>query len=261
MTTGFLDIQQQLCGQRARIVEHPLYEELGGLRQIQVFMEYHVFAVWDFMSLLKALQKQFGCYDMPWLPAEDPASRRFLNEIAISEEADADGRGGYQSHFEIYREAMMEAGASTMQIDRLLDHVRDGRAIESAISESTLPASVRSFLESTFEIIHRDDPAELAGAFLFGREDLLPDVFTEVIKQISRDCSGRLDRMVYYLERHIELDSTDHQPAARKLVESICGDCPTRWQRANEGAFRAYASRLILWDGALQRMSCESQPA
>ena len=61
-------LDQQLAPLRGQLLNHPIYgllSELGNLRQ---FMEVHVFAVWDFMSMLKSLKRELGGCSVPWVP-------------------------------------------------------------------------------------------------------------------------------------------------------------------------------------------------
>ncbi len=60
------------------LLNHALYREIRDLGALRRFMEHHVFAVWDFMSLLKALQRRLCCVDVPWLPAVDARATRYI---------------------------------------------------------------------------------------------------------------------------------------------------------------------------------------
>jgi len=68
-------------------------------------MEHHIYAVWDFMSLLKALQAAVAPAQSPWMPSSRPELRRFINEIVLGEECDEYNVAGMRrfiSHFELY---------------------------------------------------------------------------------------------------------------------------------------------------------------
>ena len=94
-----------------RLISHPLYDELRDEESLRIFMRSHVFCVWDFQCLLKALQRKVTCVDVPWLPTADPEARRMVNEIVLDEESDEAPGGGHLSHFELYLQAMEDCGA------------------------------------------------------------------------------------------------------------------------------------------------------
>jgi hypothetical protein len=71
-----------------RLLSHHLYQHICDERSLRLFMRAHVFAVWDFQSLIKALQRMLTCVEIPWLPSGDPLARRLINEIVLDEESD-----------------------------------------------------------------------------------------------------------------------------------------------------------------------------
>ena len=60
---------------RNQLVNHPVYANIKDLDGLKCFMESHVYAVWDFMSLLKALQINLTCVSLPWVPVGNAATR------------------------------------------------------------------------------------------------------------------------------------------------------------------------------------------
>ncbi|NBP59428.1 DUF3050 domain-containing protein, partial [bacterium] len=74
----------------ANILKHSLYGSLNGLDDLRAFSQVHVFAVWDFMSLLKSLQRQLTGIDIPWTPVGSASTRYLINEIVTGEESDVD---------------------------------------------------------------------------------------------------------------------------------------------------------------------------
>jgi hypothetical protein len=210
-------------------------------------MQSHVFAVWDFMSLLKTLQAQLTCTTIPWAPTPFPASRRFINEIVCGEESDL-FEGRPISHFELYLEAMQQAQADTTPIRSLLSDVAHGMFTPSTLDG---PAAANAFVRSTFYVIHSGNLAATAAAFTFGREDVIPDIFRNLVRDLNASNSGDLSKFVWYLDRHIEVDSEDHGPLALRMVADLCANDDYRWEQATLAAEAALEARLALWDGIL----------
>ena len=119
---------------RQRLVDHPIYSLVDSPDRLKRFMESHVFAVWDFQSLLKAMQQRLTCTSVPWLPTPDPEARRLVNEIVLDEESDELPEGGAASHFELYLDGMRRTGADTGPIDRLLAQLADGTSLDRALA-------------------------------------------------------------------------------------------------------------------------------
>jgi len=96
---------------KERLTTHPIYEAVETLQDLRRFMEHHIYAVWDFMSLLKALQAAVAPAQTPWMPSPRPELRRFINEIVLGEECDeydVAGTRRFISHFELYLLSMEE---------------------------------------------------------------------------------------------------------------------------------------------------------
>jgi hypothetical protein len=251
VTNSIDAIELRLASLRQRLATHPLYPSIRTLDHVRVFMESHVFAVWDFMSLLKALQRTLTCVDLPWIPKPLPASRRFINEIVLAEESD-EYQGRVMSHFEIYLDAMDGVKADTRAIRRVVGRASQGF---DGLSLEGVPAAAKQFVESTFRVIHGNSPAAQAAAFAFGREDAIPDMFRSLVRHLSHETNGELAPFVWYLERHIEIDGDDHGPISLKMVADLCGDDLALWEDAAQAAEEALRARLRLWDGVLGQIA------
>jgi hypothetical protein len=201
------------------------------------------------MSLLKALQQRLCCVEIPWLPAANPTGSRLVNEIVLGEESDEDGHGKFASHFELYHQAMVGCGANTAWIDGLLNELRQGKLVSTALETAAVPACARRFVQQTFDIIEGGNLYAIASAFTFGREDLLPAVFQRIVDELNAEAGGGLDDFEYYLDRHIVIDGDEHGPMAKQLLESLCGTEETHWQVAEQAAVGCLESRRELWDG------------
>lgn len=246
-TMSVAGIEARILPLRKQIDHHPLYPSIQTLDHLKIFMESHVFAVWDFMSLLKSLQRKLTCIEVPWIPTNLPASRRFINEIVLGEESDLyNGRAA--SHFEIYLEAMEAIGADTRAIKRVI------AAAPHRLDLDGVPAPAARFVEATFHVIHHRSLAAQAAAFTFGREDAIPGMFRSLVRDLNREMGGDLQPFVWYLERHIEVDGEDHGPLSLQMVTEICGGNNTLWEEATQAAEDAIRARIDLWDSIAKQI-------
>lgn len=252
-------IHNSIAPLRADLLDHPIYAVLENELALKTFMEFHVFAVWDFMSLLKKLQIELSCVTLPWTPPQDMPTARMLNEIVLGEESDIGPNGEVMSHFELYRSAMREFGASTWAIDALLTKVQRGVLITEALHD--VPAAAREFLNHTFSEIQGGNLCRIASAFTFGREGLLPDVFSCIVDRMALSHPERLKIFQYYLQRHIELDGDSHGPLAEQLVTRLCGDDSRKWGEAEAAAVNALRARKALWDAIYAQCLAKEQVA
>jgi hypothetical protein len=257
----------------ARLLGHPLYAAVRDERSLRRLMATHVFCVWDFQCLLKALQRRLTCTEVPWLPTADPAARRLVNEIVLDEESDEAPGGGHLSHFELYRLAMADAGADTAPIDGFLAElsraagarhvagdaaghfatdaagdVAVDAALARALERRDLPAGVAAFTGESLRVARHAGLVELAATFTWGREDVIPEMFGKLVGSLAQREPAAWGRFRWYLERHIQRDGDSHRPAAHALMARLCGDDAAAWALAERAARAALEARLALWD-------------
>lgn len=240
---------------REKLVIHPIYQQIDSLEKIQRFMEHHAFAVWDFMSLLKALQIELTCTTLPWVPVGSARTRYLINEIVAGEESDLDEKGERCSHFELYLTAMKEAGASCEAMQQFVASLEKGHAVKDALQNSLIPPPAKAFVETTFRFIETAQPHVIASVFTFGREDLIPDIFVAMVQKLSATFPGKLEIFKYYLERHIEVDGGHHSHLAQAMTAELCGPDEQKWQEATAAAAASMEARLAFWDGILESFS------
>ena len=240
---------------REQIVQHELYTKINTIEAIRVFMQHHVVAVWDFMSLLKSLQRELTCVSNPWLPVGSANTRYLINEIVTGEESDVDQVGNRISHFELYLKAMEQAGANKIPIQELISTLQTGKPVDQALATSSLPDAAKRFAQHTFDLIEKNQPHILAAVFTFGREDLIPDMFLSILNKIEPGSQYSIDLTKYYIERHIEVDGGHHSQLALAMTQELCGNDSQKWQEASAAVEKALASRVALWDGALSQLN------
>jgi hypothetical protein len=247
---------------RARLDSHPVYAALRTLADLRVFMQHHVYSVWDFMSLIKYLQHAVAPARWPWSPGADPTVQRFINELVLEEETDEAGPGKpgeFSSHFQLYLGAMQEVGADAGAPARCVEiAARDG--IDAALASGLVPAPAARFTRTTFDFIASDKPHVVAAALALGREHLIPAMFRAFLARMAVS-TDEAPIFHYYLHRHIHLDEDFHAPLSLRLLNALCQGEDGKIAEAREAALRAVQARIEFWDGVLAVLPSQRETA
>jgi hypothetical protein len=258
MADRYTVLHEALAPERAALLAHPVYRLVRDRRGLGVFMGAHVFAVWDFMSLLKSLQRRLTGIEVPWTPPRSRTAARLVNAIVLAEESDEVASGITMSHFELYLEAMRELDVATAPVTSFVRAVAGGTPLAHALAAVPAPVWVKRFVEGTVALAIEGSVEAVAGAFFFGREDLVPEMFRRLLPEVAATREAVSFRR--YLERHVEVDEAEHGPAARALLVELCGDDDARWERATRAARAALGARRTLWDGVVTSLRAQREP-
>jgi hypothetical protein len=250
----FEQLQNMLAPLRHALLNHPIYAEVNSLSRLREFMQMHVFAVWDFMSLVKRLEGELTSTSLPWTPPHSARLARFTNEVILGEETDLGPDGTPISHFELYLRAMDEVGADTSLIRCFTAQLALGAPWQDLLEDLSIPPAVRDFVSETLGCALHGSIVEVAAAFFFGREDVIPEMFQRLLG-LWGNAKAEVPHFTYYLERHIELDGGSHGPWAQEMLTTLAGRRQSNWQRAASAAQRAIASRIHLWDSVRASLS------
>jgi hypothetical protein len=242
-------LRQPLAAARERLQHHPIFAAVRNVGDLRAFMGGHVWAMWDFMWLVKRLQTVYAGSALRGRPPGDPLAARLINEIVLGEESDV-ALGGWQvSHLELYLQAMAEVGADSVPVRRFLDLLSQESSAGEALQRAGAPALVQTFVASTLATALDGRPDEVLGSFLHGREDVIPAKFSRLLAAWGLT-ETPAPAFVYYLRRHIELDGDSHGPAAHALVRNAVRNAPAAECRLLAGV-AAVQQRIALWDALL----------
>ncbi len=242
-------IQDKIAKQRNNLLNHRLYSKIKNISDLQSFTENHVFAVWDFMSLLKALQIKLTCTKTPWIPNQNSQTAYLINEIVIAEETDINQLGERKSHYELYIDAMTDIGANIKIPNEIVHKLASSDDIFKSIDNLKIHKNIKEFLNFTFKVIAEGKPHKIAAIFTFGRENLIPNMFTEILREFQKNINDiDISKLIYYFERHIELDEDEHGPMALQMVSELAGNDLKKWDEIESISTEALQKRILLWD-------------
>lgn len=252
MVDLYARLMERISPLRNSLVNHPVYTQLRDLESLQIFMESHCFAVWDFMCLVKTLQARLTCVTTPWLPPSDIFSARLINDIVLAEETDEVTPGYYISHFDLYVAGMQEVGANVLHINSFIHQLRQGKSVKAALNNAAIPGTTKGFVLNTIEATHQSTH-EVAATFLLGREDVIPSMFRRILQSLG-DSGIECKHLSLYLERHTHLDEDVHGPMGEQLLKNLCGNDENKWEQCTLAAQKALLARISLWDGLVSQI-------
>lgn len=261
MISPIEQLKSAIAPLRDRILNHKLYHEINDINDLRIFMKYHVYAVWDFMSLLKSLQNNLTCTTTPWFPVGNADTRYLINEIVVGEESDIDLEGKRKSHFELYLDAMHQSGVDTKEIHQFIQTLKVTGNLQEAYTSAQTPSAAQQFVNYTFEIVNSNCDYLQAAVFTFGREDLIPGMFMSIIQEINNDFPDNVSIYKYYIERHIEVDGGHHSHLALQMTNNLCGTDPVKWEQALQAVKTSLERRILLWDGAYNELMVKNKKA
>jgi hypothetical protein len=238
---------------KTQINQHSLYSSINSIDTLRLFMEQHVFAVWDFMCLLKELHRHIVSVSAPWFPPRDALTAQLISSILVEEEGDlAEDGKTYQCHYDIYLDAMRKIGASTTNIDNLLLKLRNHTNIVDAINSLPILPETKEFVLTTFSFFSMHDH-QIAAAFVYGREVITPIMFEPLLEFLEcgyyENNNKEFGTLIFYLKRHIQLDSEEHFPKAMKMLENLTEGDERKLAQVEEVALIAMKARLNLLNG------------
>ena len=242
-------IRDSIKEPREKLLNHKLYTEIKSIEDLQIFTSNHIFAVWDFMSLLKALQNNLTCTKVPWTPNKNSETAYLINEIVLAEETDISQNGKRKSHYELYLDAMIDIGVKVENIEKNIMLLSSSDSIENSIEKLDIHPKIKEFLKFTFSIIDEGKPHKIAAIFTFGRENLIPNMFNEILHEFQNNFTEKdISKLIYYFERHIELDEDEHGPMALQMVNELAENDPLKWEEIRDISIVALEKRIGLWD-------------
>ena len=249
------NIQKQIEPLRQKLLNHSLYSKINRIEDLRTFTQNHVYAVWDFMSLLKSLQLILTCTKTPWMPNKNSETAYLINEIVLAEETDINQEGIRKSHYELYLDAMLDIGASTEKSSENIFKLSQSNDIDKCIKDLDIHPNIKEFLHFTFSVIREGKPHKIAAIFTFGRENLIPNMFTEILHEFEKNIKGsNIGKLIYYFERHIELDEDEHGPMALEMVTELAKNDKIKWQEIEDISITALNKRILLWDAIYDQL-------
>ncbi len=235
---------------------HKVFDQLLSNEDLQLFMSWHVFSVWTYMSIIKRLQLEFTCTCLPWTPYRSAKSAHLINKIVSENESIDLANNTYLSHFELYLCAMEEIGANTFSIRTFVDLIAANMPLQDALKISNSPPAIEEFVLTNTHIAISGSVEEVLGCMIYAHEYIFPKSFihSSAGSALSRFAE---EKFSLYLKMCCSTDPHQrHLDITNLLIEQTNGNesCLKTCLDAALGAIKRQAN---LWDSLACKIEIE----
>ncbi|KOY51772.1 DUF3050 domain-containing protein [Polaribacter dokdonensis] len=224
-----------------------LYSSIENKKDVKSFMENHIFAIWDYMSLMRALENNLRDNSVPWFPSNNGKNLKILYKILDEEEYTIDASGSVKSYFEMYLEAMEEIGANTSDILNILSHSKTINLIDEALNLTGMNIESFYYTRFIYTIIKSQKPHLMAIVFALSKE-LVSKVL--ILEDFCRkDFSNKYDKTLFLINKLKAVNSKNYNSNAFKLASDFIGEDPQKLMEAKRAALNCVRYRDLHIEG------------
>ncbi len=140
-----------------------------------------------------------------------------------------------------------------------ISEIASSKNVFASIDNLELHKNIKEFLQFTFSVIKEGKPHKIAAIFTFGRENLIPNMFNEILREFEKNIKDKdISKLIYYFERHIELDEDEHGPMALEMVSMLAENDQKKWDEIEKISIEALEKRILLWDAINDQLEKKS---
>ena len=227
-----------------KLAHHEVYSKVTSRSQINCFITYHIFAVWNFTKLLKSLQIKTNIALRSQTLECSSETKILIGEVVFAEESDLYPYGQPTEYFALYLRAVSELKVNPNFLWSFLT---------SEDSLQSLKPGIQELVEYNLMLAETGTIGEIAAAFFCGREPLTSQLFTSmirVLKQEGKECPI----LMSYIEKLNQEKSCQVETLVLKLLDYFCKD-ETDKIIALQAGLEALNLREQLWDYALAEIT------
>jgi len=178
----------ELAPQRQRLDNRPVYAALHSLADLRCFMAHLVYAVRNFMPVVKYPQNAVAPTRYSWAPRHHPAARDCINQWMLEEKSDigppdADGNAVYGRRFELCCGAIRKIGADPAPTLKFVE-IAAACGMPRAFASGLAPLPPRRFMGHTLRFLDSGKPHIVAAALALGRGRIIPDGFRAFLQKM-----------------------------------------------------------------------------